>query len=59
VTAGRGNNLHEVLTPNGDKYLVSMPSKYRKSVWIKRGLNFIYYFIILLINNFELNFELI
>nr|CAG4642952.1 EOG090X0KPP [Evadne anonyx] len=37
ILGGRGNNLHEVLTCNGDKYLVSMPTKFRKNVWIKRG----------------------
>uniref|UniRef100_A0A1I8AB14 Probable RNA-binding protein EIF1AD n=1 Tax=Steinernema glaseri TaxID=37863 RepID=A0A1I8AB14_9BILA len=37
VIAARGNNLHEVEDANGEKYLVSMPSKFRKSVWIKRG----------------------
>jgi probable RNA-binding protein EIF1AD len=29
--------LHEIETPNGEKYLVSMPTKFRKNVWIKRG----------------------
>merc|ERR1712018_129712 len=51
VLAGRGNNLHEVYDPslqsekgidseieaNTKKYLVSMPTKFRKNVWIKRG----------------------
>lgn len=37
VTCGRGNNLHEVETCEGAKFLVSMPTKFRKSVWIKRG----------------------
>ena len=37
--ASRGNNLHEVVTPEGDKYLVSMPPKFRKSIWIKRGMS--------------------
>ncbi len=37
VTRGRGNNLHEVEAHNGSKFLVSMPTKFRKSVWIKRG----------------------
>ncbi|XP_004682664.1 PREDICTED: probable RNA-binding protein EIF1AD [Condylura cristata] len=32
-----GNNLHEVETAQGQRFLVSMPSKYRKSIWIKRG----------------------
>lgn len=37
ILGSRGNNLHEAETPDGSKYLVSMPSKFRKSVWIKRG----------------------
>lgn len=37
VMAGRGNNLHEVQTPSGDNFLVSMPQKFRRNVWIKRG----------------------
>ena len=35
--AGRGNNLHEVLDSEGTSFLVSMPTKFRKNVWIKRG----------------------
>jgi len=37
VVAGRGNNLHEVEGPDQQRYLVSMPTKFRKNVWIKRG----------------------
>jgi len=43
IVAGKGNNLHQVFDPHqseeedGGKYLVSMPTKFRKSVWIKRG----------------------
>lgn len=37
VVAGRGNNLHEVEDHTGDNFLVSMPNKFRKNVWIKRG----------------------
>ena len=37
VQGGRGNNLHEVIDASGKSYLVSMPTKFRKSVWIKRG----------------------
>lgn len=37
VLGGKGNNLHEVETAEGEKYLVSMPTKFRKNVWIKRG----------------------
>ena len=35
--AGRGNNLHEVKDAEGTSFLVSMPVKFRKNVWIKRG----------------------
>nr|SVE75535.1 EOG090X0KPP [Daphnia dolichocephala] len=37
ILGGKGNNLHEVETAEGEKYLVSMPTKFRKNVWIKRG----------------------
>lgn len=37
VLAGRGNNLHEVEAASGDCYLVSMPAKFRRNVWVKRG----------------------
>lgn len=37
ILSGRGNNLHEVETPSGDTFLVSMPSKFRKNIWVKRG----------------------
>lgn len=37
IIASRGNNLHEVESADGDQYLVSMPTKFRKNVWIKRG----------------------
>jgi len=40
VVASRGNNLHEVETEHGEKFLASMPTKFRKNVWIKRD-NFI------------------
>lgn len=33
----RGNNLHEVERDDGSRFLCSMPTKFRKSVWIKRG----------------------
>nr|XP_048712288.1 probable RNA-binding protein EIF1AD isoform X1 [Caretta caretta]XP_048712289.1 probable RNA-binding protein EIF1AD isoform X1 [Caretta caretta] len=32
-----GNNLHEVETAEGTRFLVSMPTKFRKNIWIKRG----------------------
>lgn len=37
ILGGRGNNLHEVEAADGTKYLVSMPTKFRKNVWVKRG----------------------
>ncbi|XP_047133453.1 probable RNA-binding protein EIF1AD isoform X1 [Hydra vulgaris] len=37
IVAAKGNNLHEVKTINDESFLVSMPNKYRKSVWVKRG----------------------
>jgi len=37
IIAGRGNNLHEVECADGKKFLVSMPTKFRKNLWIKRG----------------------
>ncbi|CAD5125593.1 DgyrCDS13795 [Dimorphilus gyrociliatus] len=37
VCASRGNNLHEVENDQGVNFLVSMPTKFRKNVWIKRG----------------------
>ncbi|KAI1295670.1 Arginine-hydroxylase NDUFAF5, mitochondrial [Halotydeus destructor] len=40
VVASRGNNLHEVEDANSEKFLVTMPVKFRRNVWIKRG-NFI------------------
>ncbi|ODM94658.1 putative RNA-binding protein EIF1AD [Orchesella cincta] len=33
---GRGNNLHEVMCVDGNMILVSMPKKYRQTVWLKR-----------------------
>ena len=37
ILASKGNNLHEVVNENGEVFLVSMPTKFRKNVWIKRG----------------------
>ncbi|CAG0879547.1 unnamed protein product [Cyprideis torosa] len=34
---GWGNNLHEVEYPDGSRGLVSMPPKFRKHIWVKRG----------------------
>ena len=32
-----GSNLHEVLTPDGQTFLASLPMQFRKNIWIKRG----------------------
>ncbi|XP_073822086.1 probable RNA-binding protein EIF1AD [Musca autumnalis] len=38
VVCSRGNNLHEVETNVDDeRFLVTMPNKFRKNVWVKRG----------------------
>ncbi|XP_068442703.1 probable RNA-binding protein EIF1AD [Clinocottus analis] len=37
VTGSRGNNLHDAVTAQGEAFLVSMPPKFRKNLWIKRG----------------------
>uniref|UniRef100_H2YG85 Probable RNA-binding protein EIF1AD n=1 Tax=Ciona savignyi TaxID=51511 RepID=H2YG85_CIOSA len=37
VLGNSGSNLHEVITPSGDRYLASLPVKFRKNLWIKRG----------------------
>jgi probable RNA-binding protein EIF1AD len=38
VVSSKGNNLHEVESELAEEnFLVSMPMKYRKNVWIKRG----------------------
>ncbi|CAH0591449.1 unnamed protein product [Chrysodeixis includens] len=37
VVKSKGNNLHEISTPTGEEYLVSMPTKFRKNIWVKRG----------------------
>jgi len=37
VVKPRGNNLHQVVNPAGEEFLVSMPPKFRKHLWIKRG----------------------
>ena len=37
ILGGKGNNLHEIETSEGETFLVSMPTKFRKNVWIKRG----------------------
>ncbi|XP_018325457.1 probable RNA-binding protein EIF1AD isoform X2 [Agrilus planipennis] len=40
VISSKGNNLHEVESSEGSVFLISMPSKFRKNIWVRRG-NFI------------------
>lgn len=37
ILKSRGNNLHEVEAPDKSVFLVSMPSKFRRNIWVKRG----------------------
>jgi len=37
ILNSRGNNLHEVMASDQSTFLVSMPTKFRKNVWVKRG----------------------
>lgn len=40
LVGSRGNNLHEVessVVDADEKFLVTMPTKFRKNVWVKRG----------------------
>jgi len=39
IVSSKGNNLHEVESSveSEENFLVSMPTKFRKNVWIKRG----------------------
>ncbi|CAG0912666.1 unnamed protein product [Notodromas monacha] len=37
VLGSRGNNLHDVTTSDGATFLASMPTKFRRNVWVKRG----------------------
>mmetsp|Transcript_26180 Transcript_26180/g.68745 ORF Transcript_26180/g.68745 Transcript_26180/m.68745 type:complete len:211 (-) Transcript_26180:2823-3455(-) len=37
VVAPAGNNLHRVRTVDGEEHLCSMPNRFRKNIWIKRG----------------------
>ncbi|GFY51084.1 probable RNA-binding protein EIF1AD [Trichonephila inaurata madagascariensis] len=32
-----GSNLHEVVTPEGEKFLATMPTKFRNYPWVGRG----------------------
>ncbi|MCL4125531.1 UNVERIFIED_CONTAM: hypothetical protein GTU68_043968 [Idotea baltica] len=37
IVKSRGNNLHQVVTSTGEEFLASMPPKFRKHIWVKRG----------------------
>ncbi|CAH0386618.1 unnamed protein product [Bemisia tabaci] len=37
ILSGKGNYLHEAELPDKTKFLISMPSKFRRNVWIKNG----------------------
>lgn len=37
IVQARGHNLHEVVTPLGEQFIVSMPTKFRQNIWVKRG----------------------
>ncbi|XP_030762835.1 probable RNA-binding protein EIF1AD [Sitophilus oryzae] len=37
VLSSPGNNLHEVEDSDGSKFLVSMPPKFRRTMWVIRG----------------------
>ena len=37
IVGGKGNNLHMVEDASREQFLVSMPRKFRRSVWVKRG----------------------
>lgn len=37
VLSSRGNNLHEVQSSDNSVFLVSMPTKFRRNVWVRRG----------------------
>jgi len=37
VLGNAGSNLHEIVTPAGQRSLASLPTKFRRNIWIKRG----------------------
>jgi len=37
IVQARGHNLHEVVTSSGEQFIVSMPTKFRQNIWVKRG----------------------
>jgi len=38
VTASRGDNIFEIEIPEGESELALLPTKFRKLVWIRRGM---------------------
>lgn len=47
----RGNNLHLIEIADGERFLVSMPTKFRNWIWIKRGECLYRLFLVLFISN--------
>ncbi|CAF1257587.1 unnamed protein product [Didymodactylos carnosus] len=39
IVAPRDNNLHEAITPDGTTFLISMPTKFRNTIYTKRGIH--------------------
>ncbi|XP_020277628.1 probable RNA-binding protein EIF1AD [Pseudomyrmex gracilis] len=37
IVSARGHSLFEIVTPAGEEYLVSMPTKFRQNIFVKRG----------------------
>lgn len=37
ILKNTGNNLHAVQSPDGDTFLVSMPTKFRGNIYVRRG----------------------
>ncbi len=37
IIKAEGNNLYSIETPPGEQLLVELPSRFRSSIWLKRG----------------------
>lgn len=37
IVGARGNNLYDVRFPNGEICICSMPTRFRRTIWIKRN----------------------
>lgn len=37
IIKAEGNNLYSIQVPSGDQLLVELPSRFRSSIWLKRG----------------------